>query len=350
MLSTAVQKLTGQAALDAGTLDLLWQLPGCWEQPFWPFLHQAIQHKLSSTHDKKADAVTELLLYVCDRDLETVWTSSNSFRRDLLMQLPLGVLTAFLQSDELRVLSEDTVLYTVAKRVEHMQQIRPRLEAAVIQRAQQQLMSAVRMPQLTPSALTFIAPNLPWISQKQCNIASFMKHCRLSEQACTGYGAPPHWLLGQRNKSPKASHNITSEVKLSNFQACCSDLLGSEIGATRVLPAESSSRDGNSFGGRHWHFRWELRRVDGGVATGWFLWPDFPCMAGGTNNIAWLPAGAKTTVGSYADSLVTTAYTKTGMGKSGFMVLSSAYAWAAPAWADGDRVVVQVTVLAQNCL
>lgn len=129
VLSTAAQELSAQPA-EAATLDLFWDLPGLWEQPFWPLLQQAIDHKLASTDSNRTEAVMNLLLYVCDRDLEAVWSDSSSFRRELLMQLPVAVLTAFLQSSELRVVSEDTVLFTVAKRAEWQEQRSPAVPAA----------------------------------------------------------------------------------------------------------------------------------------------------------------------------------------------------------------------------
>ena len=132
VLSTAVQHLEQQQELDADAMELFWKLPGCWEQPFWPLVPQAVQYKLASTGTlpEKLQAITELLLYVCDRDLEAVWADSSSTRRDLLMGLPIEVLTDFLQSSELRVISEDTVLYTVVKRTELLMQARPRLSTA----------------------------------------------------------------------------------------------------------------------------------------------------------------------------------------------------------------------------
>jgi hypothetical protein len=71
-----------------------------------------VQHKLSSTGSSTAterlQATTELLLYVCDRDLEAVWVNSSSMRMDVLMSLPLEVLTAFLQSSELCVIADNS--------------------------------------------------------------------------------------------------------------------------------------------------------------------------------------------------------------------------------------------------
>jgi hypothetical protein len=101
--------LKQQQNLATDALELFWKLPGCWEQPFWPRVPQAVRYKLASTCavTERLQAITELLLYVCDRDLEAVWADSSSARRDLLMNLPVEVLTAFLQSSELRVISED---------------------------------------------------------------------------------------------------------------------------------------------------------------------------------------------------------------------------------------------------
>lgn len=201
-LAAAVDELLAEP-LDDAALQLFWQLPGCWEPPFWPLLLQAIQHKLASAEAGRVNDVTELLLYVCDCDLESVWTDSSGFRRALLMELSTGVLAALLSCRDLRVASEDTVLLTVAKRVERLKQL-GRAESA-IQQERKQLMGAVRMLQLTPAALTFIAPKLPWISQQQCTTPPSCGTAGCASGTSIA-SRPPHCGLVARTSPPPRPH------------------------------------------------------------------------------------------------------------------------------------------------
>lgn len=209
-------------------------------------------------------------------------------------------------------------------------------------------MGAVRMPQLTPSALALIAPRLQWISQEQCTLALFAKQRKLSRALHADLRVPAVWLLGERQQSPKASHTMEFACDLSAIQSCCSRALAAAVGRNRNLHVACSS----SFGGRDWQFQWQATRVEAGVDLSVFLGPCFANLPSTkfSSNIAWLPVGAKFRVGAVLERCLTAAEYTTR--KSGFRlcVLRSAEAWQSPAWAEGERVIARVTVGVDNCV
>jgi hypothetical protein len=119
------------------------------------------------------------------------------------MMLPFAVLTAFLQTSELRVVSQDTVFFIVAKRAEWQKHCSPAFPAGQIKQGYQQLTAAVRMPRLTPHALAFIAPHGPWISQRQSTTALFVRQHTLDKRARSHYNIPAHWASGACSTSPR---------------------------------------------------------------------------------------------------------------------------------------------------
>lgn len=362
VLSTAVQHLTQQQTLDADALELFWKLPGCWEQPFWPLVLQAVQHKLSSTGTgavaERLQAVTELLLYVCDRDLEAVWADSSSMRRDLLMSLPVEVLAAFLQSSELRVISEDTVLYTVVKHTEALMQVRPPLTTAVLDEQRQQLMSAVRLPHLSYAGLSYIAPALPWLSQQECLKAAFVRGATASRVVSKRARYPAQWLLGPRGSSPKTSHDLEFSASLASVQEACNQVLeaagiphtAGSLGSEAISLTCSSS---SAFAGREWKCRLSVGWEEGGVALGVFVGPRFPMLSRAAMlEVPWVPKDMRFRLGSVSLRLGGEGHVGRALRGTGNVVgpMSSADAWEAPPWAEGDKVVVRATVYAHNIL
>lgn len=152
-------------------------------------------------------------------------TEKSQARRALLMELPAGALAEFLSCRDLRVASEDTVLLTVARRVEHLKQLGK--AESEIQQERKQLMEVVRMPQLMPAALAFIAPKLPGISQQQCTNASFLRDCRVCVSHQHHFKAPALWFSGPHASCPKASHTMEFDCSLAEIQSACSSAMAS---------------------------------------------------------------------------------------------------------------------------
>jgi len=346
VLSTAVQQLSAQP-LSAAAMDLMWQLSGCWEQPFWPLLDQIIKHKLDSADSNKATAVTDLLLFVCDRDLEAVWTDSSSVRRDLLLKLPVDALAAFLKSSELRVVSEDTVLYTVAQYCEVLSTAKPPVSAAALEQQRATLLGAVRFPQLTPSCLFFITPKLPWIDQQQCRLAGFMQNRTLSSFSLRDMHGTTEWVAGPRSASPKQQHTFGFSISLEQVQEACEEVMQKEpYASSRYFSTRCNN--GHSFGGRQWVLKVSAVRYQEGVALGLMLYPQFLC---GCISHPWTRDGLVFTCGPHRESFTSSDYTHTAAVVFRFIgPLTDAGDWRQPAWAQNGVVTIEVTVPASCCL
>jgi len=298
VLSTALQQLKAEPLAPAA-LELWWQLPGCWEEPFWPLLGQAIDHKLSTAanRDEAMQEIVTLLLFVTDGDLELLWTSnsmeSNS-RRRLLMQLEADVLAAFLEKPELWVVSEDTVLYTVVEWLENSKRRDPSCERYGTTEYEKHrlaikaLQAAVRFQQLTPACLLFIAPKLDWVDEQHCQSAAFsaMQQSRLGSSTSQGLvSTPAEWLQGQHNISSMESHTMTFITSLEDIETLTwadavvhnwydqqdtDGLDGSKkIGATCTIPE-------TAFGGRTWHVYWAAQDPRDSTTLGLYVCPHFP--------------------------------------------------------------------------
>lgn len=298
VLSTALQQLEAEPLAPA-TLELWWKLPGCWEEPFWPLLGQTIDHKLSTAANREEamQEVITLLLFVMDGDLELLWTSnslqSNS-RRRLLMDLEADVLAAFLEKPELRVVSEDTVLYTVVQWLENSKERDPYYNrygtAEYEQRrsAIKTLQAAVRFPQLTPACLLYIAPKLDWVDKQQCQLATFsgMQQSRLGSSTSQGLGSTPaEWLQGQHSISNMESHTMTFVTSLKELKTLTwadatvhdwfdeedtdDQVCSKQIDATCTVPD-------TAFGGRTKHVYWAAQDPRDSTTLELYLCPRLP--------------------------------------------------------------------------
>jgi len=347
VLSTAVQQLSAQP-LSAAAMDLMWQLSGCWEQPFWPLLDQIIKHKLDSTNDNTMTAVTDLLLYVCDRDVEAVWTDSSSVRRDLLLKLPVDALAALLKSSELRAVSEDTVLHTVVQYYEG-HTARPTVVAAVLYHQRATLLDAVCFPQLTPTCLFFITPTSSWIDQQLCLLAGFMQHRALSSASLQRSHVPAEWRRGPRSASPKQQHTFQFSINLEEVQEACEEVLDEEPGTvSSCLPTKCSR--GHSFGGRQWDLRVWARRAQEGVAIDLKFQPHFSGQII-ADSIPWSSDGLLCTCGPHGTASTISKHINTARRISSFIgPLADPEDWRQPAWARNGVVTIDVTVPASCCL
>lgn len=359
-LDAAIERLQKQS-LDDAALQLFWQVPACWEPPFWDFLLEAIDYRLSSStvppgHSSTAagrmDDVRELLVFVCGYDLESVWTQPCDELREILMEVPVSVLAELLSCEHLRVLSEDTVLLTVAKRIAHLKQL-GEPEAEVKQEISQ-LMEAVRLPRCTPAALAFIAPKLPWTSQQQCTTAAFLRACEVSSSSQDSFKVPAVWWAAPHASSPKESHTMEFSCDLSQLKTALGVALASPP-SKRPGQVWAKCSDGNNiFGGREWGLCWHIHRVEGGVEAGCYVSVSFPFLSDKeVKALPWAAEGVEIRIGSksYTVSSSGGGYSKRSRGVSNvFGTMRSAAEWAAPAWAQGNEVVVRMTVTPKNCL
>jgi hypothetical protein len=318
-----------------------------------------VQYKLASTGTlpEKLQAITELLLYVCDRDLEAVWADSSSTCRDLLMGLPIEVLTDFLQSTELRVISEDTVLYTVVKRTELLMQARPRLSTADLEQQRTQLTSAVRMPHLSGAGLSYIAPHLPWLSNQDCLKAAFVgrMHLRVrgenAELPALHLGDPAHWMLPARGVSPRSSHILEFSTSLVDVQGALSSTLAKSVGSSPKATIFLASSGSSTFAGRQWECKLRIERKVEGVTLSVYVGPMFPMLSEArVREMPWNAKDVNITIGQVSRRMSNTVDRGMRGFKNLFGVMSSSEDWEAPTWAQDGRVVVRMTVFAGNVI
>uniref|UniRef100_A0A383VPG8 BACK domain-containing protein n=1 Tax=Tetradesmus obliquus TaxID=3088 RepID=A0A383VPG8_TETOB len=152
----AVQTLQAAAAASAqgviaAALDALAALPE-WPACLLQLLPSIVKHAaccrdssagLEAVSAADAGGRVQKVLVVVPGDLQAVW--SDAQRQALLLQLPLPAMQLLLSSDQLRVPSEDTVLYTAKQYVQA--QAGDAAKAAAAKAALAQLVCA---PQLSP--------------------------------------------------------------------------------------------------------------------------------------------------------------------------------------------------------
>ena len=282
--TAAMQKLSA-AELTSEGLQALCDLPA-WPGPMYPLLEKAIQAKLSSG-DEGQKAAAQKMLVCAFEDLEEVWTETDDARRNMLMGLSKEALLLLLQSKEVKVASEDTILYTIAsstnEEVKELMQKLPtrRKKRARAQEAREErapFAMLVRVPHLTPEALTFIVPQLEWMTDaftpKQLLMATYMQHHRLDEALDT---VPEVWRQPPRPASAVHGCVFSYAVDVKELEQA-----GQKAAAGANEYGDSEYVDirpvclAQAYAGRRWRLDCGLSRDGEGVELQVYKCPGFP--------------------------------------------------------------------------
>eukprot|EP00775_Hariotina_reticulata_P004596 gene4596-4850_t len=108
--SSAVESLEN-CKFDADLIAAFWSLPA-WPDVLLPLMPSLVKRKMNSQDGDPQEAVQRLVVHVLG-DLEEVWTAADDAKRRLLLHLPMAALKLLLESKQLKVAAEDTVLFTV---------------------------------------------------------------------------------------------------------------------------------------------------------------------------------------------------------------------------------------------
>jgi hypothetical protein len=157
-------------------------------------------------------------------DLEAVWEDKQL--EGLLLALPLPAAELLLSSDHLRVVSEDTVLYTALRYVEHLDSVQGR-EAAKV--ALSKCIRCVRLSQRNLLALATTTDCPLFSKQQQGQLLQVLslclesaEHCVDAVNSCRSFEVPPAWLQPQRNcLVPAAAKSITWHVNVVDIKTAC---------------------------------------------------------------------------------------------------------------------------------
>ena len=279
--TAAIQKLLA-AELTPEGLQALCDLPA-WPGPMYPLLEKAIQAKLSSG-DEGQKAAAQKMLVCAFEDLEEVWTEKGDVRRNMLMALSKDALLLLLQSAQVKVASEDTILYTIASStnrevMELMQKLpterKQRARAQELREERAPFAALVRVPHLTPEALASIVPQLEWMTDaftpKQLLLASYMQHHELGKGLDI---VPEVWRKPPRSASAvhRCMFSYAVDVKELELAGFIAAIRGDEyyVNMRPVCPTQA-------YAGRAWKLRCMLDKEEGdGVELYLYNYPGFP--------------------------------------------------------------------------
>lgn len=178
---------------------------------------------LAALHAADANRRMQRLLLSVFGDLQIVWR--DEFLTDMLLQLPCPAMQLLLSSDDLRVPSEDIVLYTA------QQYVNTQKPAAVKTAAKSALSTVIRAPHLSSTMLHYVA--LAHSSTKlllggyltQITQLLLMKRtqqrqaCRsLLEEIKNTAGAPVSWQLGGRQHTPAVPANVVWKLPVQQLK------------------------------------------------------------------------------------------------------------------------------------
>ena len=278
--TAAIQKLSA-AELTPDGLQALCDLPA-WPSPMYPLLEKAIQAKLSS-EDEGQKAAAQKMLVCAFVDLEEVWTETDDARRNMLVGLSKDALLLLLQSAEVKVASEDTILYTIASSTNReVKKLLQKLPKEKTQQARAQELreerapfaALVRVPHLTPEALASIVPQLEWLTDaftlKQLFLASYMQQQGLHEEITS---VPETWRQAARPASAVHGCIFSFAVDVKELEQAGEKAAASGVGKVRMRPVCPA----RAFAGRGWKVQCELEKEEGeGVELSLYRIPRFP--------------------------------------------------------------------------
>uniref|UniRef100_A0A383W9A1 BACK domain-containing protein n=1 Tax=Tetradesmus obliquus TaxID=3088 RepID=A0A383W9A1_TETOB len=269
-----------EAGLEAAALEALAGLP-VWPACLLQLLPSIVKHA-ACCRDSEANlaAVTaadaggriQKLLVAALGDLQAVWSEAQ--RQALLLALPLPAMQLLLSSDQLRVPSEDTVLYT-AKRY-----VKAQKTAAKRAAAKAGLAPLVRAPQLSLFALSCAA--LPADSEQQLLGSGYAQQLRLllplrriasaeelASEMLEFEGAPDSWRLGPRQVSPLGDGvRLEWRLPVQQLRQACRDSFEQQ----QVIYVESPGSS-PPLGGVGWRLVVDCVQQEGGTVVGLYAGP-----------------------------------------------------------------------------
>jgi hypothetical protein len=214
-------------------------------------------------------------------DLEAVWEDEQL--QEQLLALPLPAAELLLSSPDLRVVSEDTVLYTAIRYVEHLDSIQGR-EAA--KEALSKCIRCVRLSQRNLLALA-VDSNSPLLSKGQQELVmKLLSLCLVSTQHCvaelTGSlvcQVPAAWLLPHRTcLVPASAKSLVWRVEVADIKAVCR-AAAARTGKTELLSGMLTGPVcGQAFG---LFVQAQLKGNPSGTCVGVFIKTDYlpgPCV------------------------------------------------------------------------
>jgi hypothetical protein len=311
-LKAAAEQPGDAQGLSAAAMEALANLPA-WPACLQPLLLPAVQHASccdASLPDfaaiKAADTggrVQRMLLAVLG-DLEAVWREEQL--QQLLLALPLPALQLLLSSDQLRVASEDTVLYSADRCAAEQ----PRFKVASARAA---LAPLVRVPQLSRFALSCqVFGSHTSATQLLSSYSSHMRALASHKLVAAGdgtpdillqdldgageeegylVGAPASWLLGQRQIIASDGVRLVWRLPVEDIAKACRDSFATS--SNKIVYSPDSTPP---LGAVTWKLSLEVKQVvaDGVKRTqiGLFVLPQseargvarvFTCTVGGPN-------------------------------------------------------------------
>jgi hypothetical protein len=215
----------GQASLTQACCRALAALPS-WPTCMLPLL-PAVAAQVDPQCAAEQQQVIQGALVSALGDLEAVWVDKQL--RELLMALPLPAVELLLSSDHLRVVSEDTVLYTALRYVEHIDSIQGR------EAAKEALSKCIRCVQLSSYHLLAHTQanqcvNLFSKAQQQLLLELLSlrlvsaEHCmaEVGRRSSSEREVPKAWLLPPRaHLVPPSPVSLTWRVAVADIKEAC---------------------------------------------------------------------------------------------------------------------------------
>jgi hypothetical protein len=196
--------------------------------PTWPTCLLPLVPLVATQYDPQSAAeqqqVFQKALVAALGVLEAVWEDQQL--QEQLLTLPLPAAELLLSSDHLRVVSEDTVLYTALRYVEHIDSIQGR-EAA--QEALSKCIRCVRLDQRNLLAHATAIDSPLFSKQQQGLLLKVLSLCMVSTEHCLAQFAgdrscnvPPAWLLPQRAYLvPASPKSMVWRVDVADIKEAC---------------------------------------------------------------------------------------------------------------------------------
>ena len=249
-------------------------------RPLYPLLLKAVDVSLKEGDEEAKSAVQTVLASVFD-DLDAVWTETDSSKRQMLCELSKDALILLLQSEQVKVVSEDTILHTICSNrhetVTSLLNPPPRkAKRAVIYQMQEDrapLAAAVRIPYLTPTTLASIVPQLDWVTEHLS--ASQMVYAPLLGSTSILWDTvpvlshfsgnlPDNWKAGPRPASAVQRATFTYEVDVNILAHDATAVAAAGTGMERTLTLQVQDH-AMAFAGRSWSVAWRFKKGSNGV-------------------------------------------------------------------------------------
>jgi hypothetical protein len=216
-------------------------------------------------------------------DLEAVWTDQQL--QEVLLALPLPAMELLLSSDQLRVVCEDTVLYTALRYVVHLDSIQGR------EAAKQALCHCVRCMHLSwhnQLAHATAADSPLFSKEQQEQLLKVLSLCLVSKEHCVatgrfavGFELPAAWLAPERARLLPPSPVCRSwHVEVATIKAACRTAASGGDGGYLQSTTMSPPMAGLAFG-LDVACAWQDFRGSAGVMVGVFVRAEFmyqPCI------------------------------------------------------------------------